>query len=507
MCVWVSKSHTFTQRTPEMVGSHYFFIVNLSLIPQILAIYKDVDVRGDVWPKPRNTVLEQNKIVKFDVEKLHFEFLEKYESHSCDVMVDDNIKRYTALLKIPVLHNHKPKHSYPRNKLFKHISTIAVSIKNLKSCLVYPHSKMDESYEITVNLQGVHIRSNEVWGFIRGIETLSQCLFWTDEKSAFIYQQHIHDSPEFPHRGYMIDTGRHFITWKVMNQLLDGMAYSKFNILHWHIVDHQSFPYKSEVFPFLSEIAAYKPASSHTYSIEDIKAFIESAKNRGIRVIPELDTPGHMNSLCEAFAQAGYEFCVKCKGNWWDKGQMNEFYGWGPFRPDLEENYVLVEKFLKEFRDVFKDELVHLGGDEVPDGCWMEDESVRSWAEKNGMTSHSQIMRYHLDKVYSIAKKVGFENYQVWNEAEGFNTVDPESDVLLKRVSEGSKLQNIDKPILQSWLPWTAENPVGFEQIVNRATNEGYDVVLSSGWYLDLDKYSAWSLNVSKERRYWPEIE
>ena len=211
----------------------------------------------------------------------------------------------------------------------------------------------------------------------------------------------------------MVDTGRHFITWDALNQLLDAMAYSKLNVLHWHIVDHQSFPFQSKIFPYLSKSSAYKPENSHVYSIEGIKRFIEVAKNRGIRVIPELDSPGHMNSLCDAFSRQGFDFCVKCQGNIWDEGQMDRFFGWGPFRPDLEENFSLIEQLLKEFRDVFKDEILHLGGDEVPKDCWMKDENVKAWADEMGFNSHSQVMRYYMNRVYDISKKVGFGSYRV----------------------------------------------------------------------------------------------
>ena len=149
----------------------------------------------------------------------------------------------------------------------------------------------------------------------------------------------IEDSPRFPWRGALVDTSRHFQPLAVLRAFIDALSYSKMNVLHWHITDDSSFPYVSVQFPALSAMGAYAaPGTSHTYSQADIAALISFAKDRGVRVVAEFDTPGHSESW--GLGQAG--LLTQCYNATGPDGT------YGPIDPTLNSTWTFLDAFFAE---------------------------------------------------------------------------------------------------------------------------------------------------------------
>ena len=174
------------------------------------------------------------------------------------------------------------------------LQTIYLQIDLIRDCdVVYPKQDDNEYYEIDVPYRSTNdgrIMSYTIWGAIRALETLSQLIYVSDQKELVLNATRIIDWPRFSFRGVMVDSSRHFLPKNVLLANIDAMAYNKFNVFHWHIVDDQSFPFESKIFPELTQKGAY--SQKHVYTQKDISEIIEYARYRGIRVIPEFDTPG-----------------------------------------------------------------------------------------------------------------------------------------------------------------------------------------------------------------------
>lgn len=189
----------------------------------------------------------------------------------------------------------------PRNHTLKAIETIEIHIS---SAVVKLTHGVTESYAISIkeDYSPVVIQAETIFGALYALESLGQILEfgWLNDEGDAIYIVRnipiwIEDFPSFEYRGLLIDTSRHFLPLELILANLDVMLMNKINVLHWHLTDSQSFPYLSISMPELATKGAFHPKMVYTRS--DIQRVIHEAYLRGIRVIPEVDMPGHTQSI------------------------------------------------------------------------------------------------------------------------------------------------------------------------------------------------------------------
>ncbi|XP_077173676.1 beta-hexosaminidase subunit alpha [Paroedura picta] len=323
-------------------------------------------------------------------------------------------------------------------------------------CDGYPSLDSPENYRLTISNELMLLTADTVWGALRGLETFSQLTWKTDSGMLYINKTEVVDFPRFPHRGLLLDTSRHYLPLAAILETLDAMAYTKLNVFHWHIVDDPSFPYQSTLFPDLSQKGAYNPYT-HVYTANDVRKVIEYARLRGIRVIPEFDTPGHTQS----WGPGVPGLLTPCYLGSKPAGS------YGPVNPIRNTTFKFMLEFFAEISTVFPDFYVHLGGDEVDFTCWRSNPEIRAFMQKMGFgQDYSKLESFYIQRLLNIVSSYG-KGYVVWQEVFD-NAVKVKPDT-----------------IIHVWKQDSGRYP----NETARVTKAGYRTLLSAPWYLNEISY------------------
>ena len=167
-------------------------------------------------------------------------------------------------------------------------TTASLVVQVEKASKEMPELGEDESYTLEISSSGGKLAAPTTLGALRGLQTFRQLV--TNTPAGFaVPAVSIQDVPRFPWRGLMIDVGRHFMPLDVLRRNLDGMEAVKLNVFHWHLSENQGFRVESKKLPKLHE----KGSDGNYYTQAEIKDLIAYAADRGIRIVPEFDMPGH----------------------------------------------------------------------------------------------------------------------------------------------------------------------------------------------------------------------
>ncbi len=302
----------------------------------------------------------------------------------------------------------------------------------------------DESYTLTVTAEGVRLEAVTDIGALRGLQTLLQ-LVTLDERGITVPAVEITDAPRFPWRGLMIDSSRHFMPVDVVKRNLDGMAAVKLNVMHWHLADDQGFRVECLAFPKLHQMGS----DGRYYTRHQIREVIAFAAERGIRVMPEFDLPGHATSWVVGYPELASQ-----------PGPYEIERGWGIFKPTVdptrEETYQFLDTFFGEMAELFDDDFLHIGGDENTGEHWNDNAEIREFMEENGYADTHELQQYFSQRMQTILEGHG-KRMVGWDEI-----LQPELPTSI---------------VIQSWRG---------REALYEAAGRGYSGILSNGYYIDL---------------------
>lgn len=302
----------------------------------------------------------------------------------------------------------------------------------------------DESYTLDIASSGAKLHAANPLGILHGLQTFLQLVAITPDGFA-VPAMHIEDQPRFPWRGLLIDSGRHFFPLEVIKRNLDGMEAVKMNVFHWHMSDYQGFRVESRRFPKLHELGS----DGQYYTQDDIRDVIDYARDRGIRVVPEFDMPGHSTSWLVGYpelASGSGPYAIERKWGVFDQAMD----------PTNEKTYKFLDDFIGEMAKLFPDQFFHIGGDEVNGKEWDTNPKIQAFKKSHKLKTNADLQAHFSGRVQELLAKhkkipVG------WDE------------ILVPGVSKTI--------VIQSWR--------GVDSLTAAAQN-GYRGILSNGYYLDL---------------------
>jgi hexosaminidase len=302
----------------------------------------------------------------------------------------------------------------------------------------------DESYTLEVTADGAKLNAATPLGTMHGLQTFLQLV--EPGASGFdVPVVTINDQPRFPWRGIMFDVGRHFIPLDVLRRNVDGMEAVKMNVFHWHLSENQGFRIESKKFPKLQE----QGSDNLYYTQDEVRDFIAYARERGIRVVPEFDMPGHSTAWF-----VGYPELASGPGPYQIERK------WGVMDPAMdptnEKTYKLLDDFIGEMTKVFPDHFFHIGGDEVNGKQWDANPKIQEFKKAHNIKDNKELQAYFSGRVQKLVTKHG-KAVVGWDE------------VFIPGVPKDI--------VIQSWRGQAS---------LAEAASQGYRGILSNGYYIDL---------------------
>lgn len=334
-----------------------------------------------------------------------------------------------------------------------------------REAIQLPGPDDDESYQLHIDANQIRLDAHSSTGVLYGLMTLSQLVSCdgsgkSNGNSCQLPQLTISDKPRFRWRGLLLDSARRFMPLADIRRTLDGMAAAKLNVLHWHLTDDQGWRIESQAYPKLHQLAS----QGQFYSQQQVRELVSYAAARGIRVVPELDVPGHASAIGMAYPELlAWPDAMLDKTGVQPLPPERRF---GVFAPVLDvskaESWQFISALVAEWRQLFPDPYLHIGGDEVKADHWLASSQIQRLMQQQQLADGHALQAWFNQKLAALLaqqqrRMIG------WDE-----TLHPQ----LPKTT-----------VVQSWQGQDA---------LGAAVRAGHPALLSAGFYLDMPQPAAY---------------
>jgi len=375
-----------------------------------------------------------------------------------------------------------------------------------------------EEYELRMGNSEVIIEANDGAGIFYGIQSLKTCIpgdAWKNTKKTIdIKGVNVVDKPRFPFRAFMLDVARNFQSKEEILKVLEIMSLYKLNVFHFHLSDDEGWRLEVPGIPELTEVGAKrgfpfdnnqqlhpsygsgpfaKPAGNGYYTREDYIDIVRYAAIRHIRVVPEIESPGHARAAIKAMEYRHQKYLDEnnsVEANRYllsDSADQSTYLSSQYFRDNvmnvaLPSTYTFIEKVIDELITMHREAdapltAIHMAGDEVPFGSWEKSPAVASFLQANPSIKPGKgLWSYYFEEIKKILRARDLNIYG-WQELVVGTQTEDDSKHIINPEFVSNDLQ------VDAW--W---NMYGNEDIPYKLANTGYKTVMTcfDHFYFDL---------------------
>ena len=367
-----------------------------------------------------------------------------------------------------------------------------------------------EYYTLRVHDGKISIHGVTQAALMNGVKTLMAAL--DHSKGHRLQNCFVIDWPDFGYRGVMLDIARNFVINPAdFKRTIDLLSYYKINTIQFHFTDDEAWRLEIPGFPELTQVAARRGATldekgylaqifdgngnpddlsqcgNGYFTRDEFIELLKYARAHGVRIIPEIETPGHARAAIVAMKSRAMNNPTAEQFRLWDDKNESVFTSAQNYHDNVlnvasDDVYRFIDRVVAELEKMYKEaglklEIVHLGGDEVPNNAWAKSPDVQALMQREGLKTQHEVSEYYIKRISQLlaARKIRIEGWQ---------------EVALDHKPEFNAVVAPRVAGVNAWSTVGSRSDVPY-----RLANDGYPVILSNVTNFYMDMGYSWHQN------------